>query len=65
MVLRNDKFISIDVASFFTNEPLKPTLEFLKTNISTFNLDINSTMPCECLIELIKLRTSRRKVFSS
>ena len=59
MVPRNDKFISFDVASLFTNIPLKLTLDFLERKLSTFNLNIDSTIPNECLIELIKLCTIR------
>ena len=43
----------------FTNVPLKQILDFLERKLSTFNLNIDSTIPSECRNELIKLCTSK------
>ena len=53
----NDKFISFDVSSLFTNVPLEPTLEFLERKLlrSSFNFDV----PIECLIDVVKLCLSQ------
>ena len=49
----DDKFISFDVSSLFTNVPLQPALEFLERKLlaSSFEFDV----PIECLIDLVKL----------
>ena len=49
----DQKFISFDVSSLYTNVPLKPTLQFLKRKMPFLNFDLN--MPVDCYIELIEL----------
>ena len=54
-----NKFLSFDVKSLFTNVPLKPTLEFLQRKLCVSNTGSNTSVkfdvPVECLFELIKL----------
>ena len=49
----NNKFISFDVKSLFTNVPLDVTMNFLKRKLPT--LDIDFGLPVECLIDLIEI----------
>ena len=49
----NQKFISFDVSSLYTNVPIKHTINFLKRKMPTLNLDLN--MPLDCYLELIEL----------
>ena len=53
----NDRFISFDASSLFTNVPLKPTLNFLRKKISTNNIYGNIPVSTDCLIDLIQLCT--------
>ena len=48
-----DRFISFDVVSLFTNVPVKPTLDFLQRKLLSLNLKFD--VPVECLIDLVDL----------
>ena len=49
----NNKFISFDVKSLFTNVPLDVTMDFLRRKLPTLSIDFD--VPVECLLELVEL----------
>ena len=49
----NNKFISFDVKSLFTNVPLDVTMDFLRRKLPTLSNEFD--VPVECLLELIEL----------
>jgi len=53
VIPKNQKFISFDVSSLYTNVPLKATLDFLRRKMPLLDLDLS--MPLDCYIELIEL----------
>ena len=54
IIPKEQKFISFDVASLYTNVPVKPTLDFIKRKLPSLkNIDLK--MPIDCYIDLIEL----------
>ena len=54
IIPKKQKFISFDVASLYTNVPVKPTLDFIKRKLPSLkNVDLK--MPNDCYIDLIEL----------